>query len=47
MQWGGDEQFLSAKAFMAGGRRAVIPELTVVDVSRESCPYNATPFEHA
>lgn len=43
LQWGGDEQFLSAKAFMAGGRCALIPELAVGHVYRESCPYEFIP----
>ncbi|WP_138553593.1 glycosyltransferase [Pseudoalteromonas rubra] len=43
LEWGGDEQFLSAKAFMAGGRCALIPELAVGHVYRESCPYAFTP----
>lgn len=38
---------MNRKAFMAGGRCAVIPELAVSHVYRESCPYNATFFEHA
>ncbi|KZN50033.1 glycosyltransferase family 2 protein [Pseudoalteromonas luteoviolacea] len=43
LEWGGDEQFLSAKAFMAGGRCALIPDLAVGHVYRESCPYEFTP----
>ncbi|MBQ4837046.1 glycosyltransferase [Pseudoalteromonas luteoviolacea] len=42
LQWGGDEQFLSAKAFMFGGRCALLPELSVGHVYREIYPYECS-----